>query len=455
LRVLTCCVLTLAAPCLQAENVRLSDVRRLANGEVELTISGVAKSPVVLQSSADLKSWQDLQTLTLSGGAASYIDTQAGSVRERSYRVRSGEVTQPVTLPDLGSLENRVFPAPEGFNTVQFAPNGSLGFIVWRDRDLIFRERDASGSWSEQVIDSGGNIFKPYLTFDFQAPREDYRFQPSTVLLYDSSSVPHIFKCAGKNIVHYRRDGSWSVAETIIDPLANADLAVIEAALGPNNTFHFAALSAGSPRNLTYGTNRNGQWNWTTVSTVTDPPLTYWAPPFAARWLAMDVDSHNAAHIKWLRDIGEMLGLDRNQLGKWALGSEPTHRFLKLLEEVYGSPDNNIGSGASFAIESWAGYGIGKGEEAEANNFWRELIVGLERFNQTNRKGLPPLNIGFFRFHFGLETGHVANVEHELAEVFMRRDFDRDKWMSGATRALDAILVFWKGLDESRRKLAT
>jgi len=165
--------------------------------------------------------------------------------------------------------------------------------------------------------------------------------------------------------------------------------------------------------------------------------------------------SHNAAHIKWLRDIGEMLGLDRNQLGKWALGSEPTHRFLKLLEEVYGSPDNNIGSGASFAIESWAGYGIGKGEEAEANNFWRELIVGLERFNQTNRKGLSPLNIGFFRFHFGLETGHVANVEHELAEVFMRRDFDRDKWMSGATRALDAILVFWKGLDESRRKLAT
>src|SRR5687767_2698777 len=55
--------------------------------------------------------------------------------------------------------------------------------------------------------------------------------------------------------------------------------------------------------------------------------------------------SHNAAHIKWLRDIGEMLGLDRNQLGKWALGNDATHAFLKLLEEVYGSPDNNIGSG--------------------------------------------------------------------------------------------------------------
>src|SRR5262245_53069955 len=160
--------------------------------------------------------------------------------------------------------------------------------------------------------------------------------------------------------------------------------------------------------------------------------------------------SHSAAHIKWLRDIGEMLGLDRNQLGKWALGSPATHDFLKRLEQVYGSPDNNIGSGASFAIESWAGFGIGKGAEAEANNFWRELIVGLEGYNQRNRKnlGLPPLNIGFFRFHFGLETGHVANVENELTEVFARPDFDRVKWLFGAHEALEAIMIFWKGLDE-------
>jgi hypothetical protein len=165
--------------------------------------------------------------------------------------------------------------------------------------------------------------------------------------------------------------------------------------------------------------------------------------------------SHSAAHIKWLRDIGEMLGLDRNQLGKWALGSEATHEFLKRLEVVYGSPDNNIGSGASFAIESWAGFGIGKGEVAESNNFWRELIVGLERYNRKNRKdlGLVPLNIGFFRFHFGLESGHVANVEHEMAEVFMRRDFDRAKWLYGANEALEAMLVFWKGLDQTRRTL--
>jgi hypothetical protein len=165
--------------------------------------------------------------------------------------------------------------------------------------------------------------------------------------------------------------------------------------------------------------------------------------------------SHNAAHIKWLRDVGEMLGLDRNQLGKWALASPATQEFLKRLESVYGSPDNNIGSGASFAIESWAGYGIGKGPEAESNNFWRELIVGLEGYNQEYRKdvGLVPLNIGFFRFHFGLESGHVANVENELAGVLARPDFDQTQWLWGATEALEAILVFWKGLEQTRRQL--
>src|SRR4030095_5113911 len=165
--------------------------------------------------------------------------------------------------------------------------------------------------------------------------------------------------------------------------------------------------------------------------------------------------SHNAAHIKWLRDVGEMLGLDRNQLGKWALASPATQEFLKRLESVYGSPDNNIGSGASFAIESWAGYGIGKGSEAEANKFWRETLVGLEGYNQEYRKdvGLVPLNIGFFRFHFGLESGHVANVENELAGVLTRPDFDQTKWLWGATEALEAILVFWKGLDQTRRHL--
>jgi hypothetical protein len=165
--------------------------------------------------------------------------------------------------------------------------------------------------------------------------------------------------------------------------------------------------------------------------------------------------SHNSAHIKWLRDVGEMLGLNRDALGKWMLGSPATHRFLTNLEKVYGSPDNNIGSGASFAVESWAGYGIGKGEEPESNNFWKELITGLEGYNRHHRAPLqlPPLNVGFFRFHFGLESGHVANVEHELKQTFANPGFDSEKWFTGASRALEAIRIFWTGLDRSRRRM--
>ena len=165
--------------------------------------------------------------------------------------------------------------------------------------------------------------------------------------------------------------------------------------------------------------------------------------------------SHDNAHIKWLRDIGETLGLGRDQLGKWALGSQATHRFLENLEKVYGHPDNNIGSGASFAIESWAGFGIGEGEEAEGNNFWKELIVGLEAYNKKHREALDlhPIDVGFFQLHFNLELGHVANVEEELSEAFFSPGFDQEQWYYGAREALDAIHIFWKGLDEKRRTL--
>lgn len=292
------CVFWLAEISSADADVRLSEIHRLPDGTVQISITGSSSDPVVLQSSSDLKSWQDLQTLNLSGGEATYVDSQANTLRERNYRVRTASGSSNPTSPaDLGTMMNRVFPAPEGFNTVQYAPDGTLGFIVWRDTNLIYRERSPSGAWSEQVVDPHGNTFKPYLVFDFTAPREDYRFQPSAVLLFDSSSAPHIFRASGKAIIHYARPGLWSAIETIPAPLANADIAVLEGGIGQNNVFHFAVLSAGSPRNLTYGTNRGGQWNWTTISTVDDPPLTYWAPPFAPRWLALAVDSNNAAHI--------------------------------------------------------------------------------------------------------------------------------------------------------------
>lgn len=164
---------------------------------------------------------------------------------------------------------------------------------------------------------------------------------------------------------------------------------------------------------------------------------------------------HKNAHLNWLRKIGEMLDLDPDTLGNWSIGTEATHKFLEQLEEAYGSRDNNIGGGASFAIETWAGHGIGHGEENEYNNFWKELVIGLEVYNKKHREpeGKAPIGMGFFQHHFDIEAGHVKTVEKELEEEFFSPGFDEEKWFEGARRALQAIYIFWLGLNETRKKL--
>jgi hypothetical protein len=337
----------------RAQELWISGMGRLPGGSVQLTINGPAQTAVTLQGSSDLKQWNDLQTITLSSPSAVYTDTQAKTLRTRSYRLRT-QTAPPPALPDLGDALNRVFPAPEGMSTIQYAPNGKLGFIAWRDTDLIFRERDASGAWREQVVTGGGNVFKMLLVFDFTGPREDYRFQPSCVLLYDANSNPHIFEANGTGIQHFVRDGAgnFTLAEQIADPQANASIAVLEGAVGANGAFHFAALSSGSPRNLTYGSNKGGRWSWTTISTVTDPPLTYWAPPFAARWLSMAVDSQNHAHIAFRTAL---------QLSYDSASHPLAYSELKYATDASGSwqialvqkprdPSGEAANGASIAI---------------------------------------------------------------------------------------------------------
>jgi hypothetical protein len=163
---------------------------------------------------------------------------------------------------------------------------------------------------------------------------------------------------------------------------------------------------------------------------------------------------HKNSHLVWLRDIGEMLGISRRDLGRWKLGTPATHAFLTGLEDTYASRDGPTGAGASFAIETWAGFGIGTKEND--NNFWQELIAGLATHNKTYRApaNLAPLNLKFFKYHYNLETGHVMNVERELEETFFNPEFDEEKWLAGAHKALDAIYMFWDGLDAARKTLA-
>ena len=164
--------------------------------------------------------------------------------------------------------------------------------------------------------------------------------------------------------------------------------------------------------------------------------------------------SHRAAHIKWLRRIGEILGFARMDLGRWEHGTPSTHQFLKTLQRLFSDPNRNIRAGASFALESWAGFGIGPDPEADANNFWSELVEGFRKVNASRQTlGLTSLPISFFIYHHDLERAHVENVEHELEETFFHPEFDEENWFAGVRASLDATLIFWNGLNESRLKL--
>ena len=96
------------------------------------------------------------------------------------------------------------------------------------------------------------------------------------------------------------------------------------------------------------------------------------------------------AHFEWLLSFAEPLGLGFNDIGKRSLGSPPTLFFCDELIRLYGSEDNVVGAGASFAVENWA-----------ASGFWKQLIQGLTHFSKNNSK---PLQLAFFTWHDKVEA---------------------------------------------------
>lgn len=160
------------------------------------------------------------------------------------------------------------------------------------------------------------------------------------------------------------------------------------------------------------------------------------------------------AHIQWLRSLGRALGLDPRVLGRWELGRHETRGFLETLDRTYGSRDPIVGAGASFAVETWASWGIGKGPGQEKRNFWRQLIDGFEAFEAKQPAGSEPLPLGFFKFHFAVEGGHGASVWAELERDFAEPGFDEDAFVKAGKEALDGVLLFWTGLDRQRRRVA-
>jgi hypothetical protein len=144
-----------------------------------------------------------------------------------------------------------------------------------------------------------------------------------------------------------------------------------------------------------------------------------------------------AAHFEWLLAVGQGLGLGFDDMGKRRHGRPYTLRFCDELQRLYGNEDGQVAEGASFAVENWAAAG-----------FWQELEDGLMQIKQTRH---PHLRLAFFTWHNRVEAQHAGHVMEELEDVFFRPDFSRDRFFRGASEVLDAIAVFWDGLEEDRR----
>ncbi|MBL1177784.1 hypothetical protein [Pantanalinema sp. GBBB05] len=147
-----------------------------------------------------------------------------------------------------------------------------------------------------------------------------------------------------------------------------------------------------------------------------------------------------AAHFEWLIAVAEGIGLHYEDLGQRKHGSSTTLHFCDELQRLYGSDDPNIAEGASFAVENWAAAG-----------FWQELEDGLMRIKQTR---YPQLPLAFFTWHNRVEAQHAGHTLEELETVYFQPDFDRAKFIQGGQAILDAIAVFWDGLEHDRQRLS-
>jgi hypothetical protein len=145
-----------------------------------------------------------------------------------------------------------------------------------------------------------------------------------------------------------------------------------------------------------------------------------------------------AAHFEWLLAVGQGLGLGFDDMGKRRHGWPATLHFCDELQRLFGGEDGQVAQGASFAVENWAAAG-----------FWQELEDGLMRIKADR---LPQLRIAFFTWHNRVEAQHAGHTMEELEEVFFDEGFSRDKFFQGAREVLDAIAVFWEGLEDDRRR---
>jgi hypothetical protein len=149
----------------------------------------------------------------------------------------------------------------------------------------------------------------------------------------------------------------------------------------------------------------------------------------------------SAAHFELLARMARQFGLEFADLGKRRFGTGATLHFCDELQRLYAHEDYQVAAAASWAIENWAAAG-----------FWDELVEGWRRYGKRLR--LESFDIGFFTWHARIEANHAQHTSDELAELLADRPIDEERFIQNANLMLDAVLVFWRGLDFQRAALA-
>jgi hypothetical protein len=147
-----------------------------------------------------------------------------------------------------------------------------------------------------------------------------------------------------------------------------------------------------------------------------------------------------AAHFELLVRMARQFGLSFADLGKRRFGSDTTLFFCDELIRLYGHEDYAIAAAASWAVENWAAAG-----------FWDQLVDGWEGYRAAQR--LNRLDVGFFTWHARLEANHSKHTWDELETTLAYCDLDVNEFVRNANEMLDAVAVFWRGLDDQRQML--
>lgn len=173
-----------------------------------------------------------------------------------------------------------------------------------------------------------------------------------------------------------------------------------------------------------------------------------------------DSREDEGAYAAWLNATAALLldakkDLKGSIFGSATLASRETAHAIHQMERTYGNGNKLVSAGAHFALGVWTGVGSGK-EMPQGENFFGELLKGVERYNLLRRKpaGLSLVPSALHAAPFLSERKLASEVLHAMNCVHGRQmALFSQEWFFGAKIALDAIEAFWFGLNKRRYML--